>query len=128
MTSEQETRCHAIIHSVSALTAGIGAGLAQLPGSDSIPISALQTGMIVSVGAVFDVAISRSSAQSLLAASITSTAGRTISEFFIGWIPGVGNAVNAITAASLTETIGWIMANQFDKQKKHSFDCQEELK
>ena len=32
-----------------------------------------------------------------------------------------GNAVNAATAAALTETIGWGMANQFDKERGKTF-------
>lgn len=35
MTSEQEARCHAIIHIASAGAAGVGAGLAQIPLSDN---------------------------------------------------------------------------------------------
>lgn len=38
MTSKQKAECHAIIHAASARCAGIGAGLAQLPGSDNAAI------------------------------------------------------------------------------------------
>ena len=31
----------------------------------------------------------------------------------VGWIPGFGNAINATTAAGITETLGWTVANQF---------------
>ena len=41
--------------------------------------------------------------------------GRAASQVLIGWVPGVGNVVNAVTAASLTEAIGWIMAKEFEK-------------
>ncbi len=37
------------------------------------------------------------------------------SQVLVGWIPGIGNAVNASTAAALTEGIGWAMANEFSK-------------
>lgn len=33
--------------------------------------------------------------------------GRSASQFLLGWLPGVGNAINAATAAALTEAIGW---------------------
>ncbi|MBS4879931.1 MAG: hypothetical protein KH138_06445 [Firmicutes bacterium] len=42
--------------------------------------------------------------------------GRGISQTLVGWIPGLGNAINAGTAAGLTEAIGWILADDFDKQ------------
>lgn len=34
-------------------------------------------------------------------------AGRGISQVLVGWIPGYGNAINATTAAAVTEAIGW---------------------
>ena len=45
---------------------------------------------------------------------IGATVGRTVSQILIGWIPGIGNAINATTAAGLTEAIGWKIANEFD--------------
>ena len=50
------------------------------------------------------------------ASAAAATIGRTASQVLIGWIPGVGNIINATTAATLTEAIGWIMANEFEKQ------------
>ena len=37
----------------SAAAAAVGGGLAQLPGSDAIPITAAQVTMIISLGSVF---------------------------------------------------------------------------
>jgi uncharacterized protein (DUF697 family) len=34
----------------------------------------------------------------------------------IGWIPVAGNIVNACTAASVTEALGWLLAEDFAKQ------------
>ena len=42
--------------------------------------------------------------------------GRTASQVLIGWIPGVGNVINACTAATITETIGWLLAEDFAKE------------
>ena len=36
-----------------------------------------------------------------------AAAGRGLSQCLLGWVPGLGNAVNAVTAAALTEAIGW---------------------
>lgn len=38
MTNEQRNKCHGIIHGASLAAAGAGAGLAQIPGSDSAVI------------------------------------------------------------------------------------------
>ncbi len=38
----------------------------------------------------------------------------------VGWIPFLGNAVNATTAAGVTESIGWWIADYFDKDLDES--------
>ena len=43
--------------------------------------------------------------------------GRGVSQALVGWIPGVGNIINASTAASITEGLGWIVAKNFEGGK-----------
>ncbi|MBQ9492420.1 MAG: hypothetical protein IJR54_01630 [Oscillibacter sp.] len=42
--------------------------------------------------------------------------GRGVSQFLLGWIPGVGNVLNAATAAGVTEALGWAIAADFDNE------------
>ncbi len=116
MTGEQKVLCNSIIHTASVAAAGVGAGLAQVPCSDSVIIAPIQLAMAVSLGKVFGLDIQESSAKSAVASAGAACVGRAVSQVLIGWIPGVGNAINAGTAATLTETIGWIMANEFERQ------------
>ncbi|MFT8890110.1 MAG: hypothetical protein ABF449_10630 [Ethanoligenens sp.] len=116
MTEEQEGKCHAIIHAASALAAGIGAGLAQLPCSDNAAIIPIQITMVISLGAVFGVELSKSTATATLASATGTLVGRGLSEVLVGWVPVIGNIINATTAAGVTETIGWTVAQNFDKQ------------
>lgn len=117
MTNQQKKKCHAIIHTASASAATVGAGLAQLPGSDNAIIVPIQITMIISLGSVFGKRLSKSAAAASLATATATVAGRAISQFFLGWIPVLGNAINATTAAGITETIGWAIASDFDKNK-----------
>lgn len=116
MTSEQKKKCHAIIHAASASAAGVGAGLAQIPFSDNAVIVPIQVAMVISLGEVFDLSITESAAMSALTTAAASTVGRGLSQILVGWIPGVGNAINASTAAGVTEAAGWVIAKEFDKQ------------
>lgn len=116
MTSEEEIKCHGIIHSASVAAGGVGAGLAQIPGSDNVIIIPIQTGMIISLGAVFGIKLSESTAESTLATVTATLVGRGISQLLVGWVPGIGNIINATTAAGITETIGWTVANEFDRR------------
>lgn len=115
MTKEQKKQCTAIIHTASAAAGGIGAGLAQVPGSDNVLITPIQLTMTISLGKVFGVSLGESSAKAALGSAAASTIGRTASQVLVGWIPGIGNAINATTAAGLTETLGWLIAKEFDE-------------
>ena len=105
--------CHAIIHAASASAAAIGAGLAQLPCSDTAVITPIQLTMTLALGRVYGLELSESAAGASLATATAATVGRTASQVLIGWIPGVGNVVNACTAAAVTETVGWMLAKDF---------------
>jgi uncharacterized protein (DUF697 family) len=109
-------KIHAIIHTASATAAGIGAGLAQLPGSDMPALIALQTAMIVAIGHEHGCEITKTQAKSLLLTLPAGYGGRAISQFLIGWIPGFGNAINAGTAATITESIGWAADAYFEEE------------
>lgn len=113
MNDEQRKKCKRIIHTAATAAAGVGSGFAQLPGSDNAVITPIQITMIISLGAVFGKRIDKSIARATLATATAATAGRTISQFLVGWVPAVGNIINASTAAAITETIGWAVANDF---------------
>jgi len=117
MNDSQNTQCHAIIHTAASTCAAVGAGLAQVPGSDNLIITPIQVGMVISLGIVFGVELNESSAKAALATATATTVGRGISQALLGWIPGYGNALNATTAFTITETIGWAVSNDFSENK-----------
>lgn len=116
MTSKEKKLCSGIIHSASAAAAAVGGGLAQIPGSDNLVITPIQLTMAVSLGKVFGIALDQSAAKAAVASAAAATVGRTTSQVLIGWIPGIGNLINATTAAGITEAIGWLMAKDFENQ------------
>ena len=93
--------------------------MAQIPGADNVPLVAVQITMAVALGKIFHVQISEGAARGMIMTALASMIGpviaRVVSQFLVGWIPGAGNAVNAATAAGITEAVGWILANEFDK-------------
>lgn len=116
MTKREKIKCNAIIHSASVATGCIGAGLAQIPCSDNFLITPVQLLMTISLGKVFGIKLSKSAAESAVASAAAATVGRAASQVLGGWVPGAGNAMNAATAAGLTESLGWILANEFAKE------------
>lgn len=104
---------HAVIHGASAAAGLAGAGLAQIPGSDSVVIVPIQTAMIIEVARLQGVAITKAAAAHIILTFSATCLGRKVSQVLVGWIPGFGNAINATTAAGLTEAIGWAAYEYF---------------
>lgn len=116
MNNQQKAKCHAIIHSASASAGAVGAGLAQIPRSDNAVITPIQLVMTVSLGRVFGIELTDSAARAAIASAAAATVGRTASQLLFGWIPIAGNIINAGTAATITEAIGWLLADDFASQ------------
>ena len=114
LTKDQKAKCHGIIHGAAAAAAGVGAGLAQIPLSDNAIITPIQIGMVISLGAVIEINLSKSAAAAILGTVATGAIGRGISQVLLGWIPGIGNTVNASTAAAITEAAGWAAVKYFE--------------
>ncbi len=112
---KRNKKIHGIIHTCAAACAGVGAGLAQAPGSDSAVLLPLQTAMITAIAAEHGVSVGKGVSADLLLTFSASLAGRTVSQFLVGWLPGVGNLINAATAGGITEAIGWAAHAYFEK-------------
>ena len=104
-----------IIHTASTASGAVGAGLAQLPLTDHAVIVPIQVTMVVSLGKVFEVEITEAAAKGIALGMVGMYVGRAASQVLLGWIPFLGNAINAATAAGLTEAMGWAIAEKFAK-------------
>ena len=117
MTSSEKKACHGIIHLNATAAAGVAAGLAQIPGVDNAPLFAIEVEMTIALAKVFGISITKAGAKAVLSGVAGTTVGRAISQVLVGWIPGIGNAINAGTAASVVEGIGWAVAKTFEAQR-----------
>ena len=84
MLEDRRDKCHAIIHGAAVTTAGIGAGLAQIPLADSIPITAAQVGMVIAIAQVYDIDLAEGTAKALLGGFSASVVGRNVAGVLIG--------------------------------------------
>ena len=120
LTCEEHQKCGTIIHMASGAAALIGSGMAQIPLSDAVLIAPIQIRMITALGAVFDVEVTESAAKGLFVAFSASCVGRATSQLLVGWIPVLGNIINASTAAGLTEAVGWLAVEHFKTERAKS--------
>ena len=122
MTDSQKTKCHAIIHGAAASAGAIGAGLAQaIVVHDYLAIAPIQIGMVIALGQVFGISVDKGTAEGLLKAGMATYMGQFAVKLLVGWIPGVGNAINAGVAAAITEGIGWQIAKKFEADANLGF-------
>jgi len=113
MTSTEKSKCHKIIHMAATSAAAVGAGMAQMPGADVPIIVGIEITMTISLGAIFGISLNESAAKSIVLSTAGTIAGRGISQGLVGWIPGLGNIINASTAFGVVEALGWAIANDF---------------
>ena len=95
--------------------AGVGAALLMTKYTMNPVLAAL---LMCVLGAVFGIQLTQSAAAAALASVAAATVGRAVSQVLVGWIPFVGNAINASTAAALTESGGWLLAKEFASQSR----------
>ena len=101
--------CAKAIH-IASVAAG-SAALIPIPLADRIPITAAQVGMVISLGKVFDITISKSVANAVVGCGLVQNIGQTLSDSIIKAIPGVNfvaPVICTITASTLTEALGWV--------------------
>jgi uncharacterized protein (DUF697 family) len=110
-------KVHGIVHTAATAAAAVGAGLAQIPGSDAPVQASIQTTMIIAIAHEHGAAITKAAAADLLLTFTATHVGRGISQWLVGWVPGWGNAINASTAAALTEAVGWAAGACFREQR-----------
>lgn len=114
---EEWIKCHAIIHAASAAAGAVGAGLAQLPCSDNLIITPVQLAMTISLGQVFGISLTECTARSAMVSAAGSMVGRTTAQLAVGWLPIAGNIINACTAVTVTEGLGWLVAEDFARER-----------
>lgn len=62
----QNQKIHGIIHTAALSAAAVGAGMAQVPGSDAPVIAGIQTTMIIAIGREHSVELTKQAAANLL--------------------------------------------------------------
>ena len=97
---------HAIIHAFAVVAAGIGGGLARLPGPDRTMLTSVQAAMVMALAERHGSPTSLSGAAELALTLGAAMAGMRLARG-IRSVPYVGPAANALTAAAMTEAVGW---------------------
>jgi uncharacterized protein (DUF697 family) len=119
LTESEKIKCNAIIHSVSA--AAGAAGVIPIGPADTIMITPLQIGMVISLGGIFGIRVTESIAKSIIGGLAASFVGRAVAKTLLQFIPILGWVINFFTASGITEAIGWgAVAHFHNIRENHS--------
>ena len=106
-----KAECERIIHTAAAASAAAG-GLSPIAGPDAVLIMPIQVGMVIQLGRVFGVRVSKAAAKAAIYAGFGQIVGVGGATLLGGLLPGIGNMVRAGVAFSVTQGIGNIVVDQ----------------
>jgi len=114
----RRARLHTIIHAAATEATAVGFATAQIPG-DRWVIGAVQLNMKIELAAEFGESIDKAAAMSLITTNVSAFIGVETCNAIIKYAPGIGNAANMVTAASVTETLGWAVVEYYENKKNN---------
>ncbi|MFD1848736.1 GTPase [Oceanobacillus bengalensis] len=100
------------ILSASASATAIGA--APVPGSDFIPLTAIQVGLMIKLAALYDKPLSKKRAKELIIATITGNIGKTMFRQVVKFVPGAGSIAGGSIAGGMTLALGYAVRYAYE--------------
>ncbi len=96
-----------LIHGFAVAHAATAAALSQTLVGDEAALTTLTVSMIISISRVYNRPFGVGEGLAVLGIFGGFYVGTRGAVFLVKWIPGIGNAANAITTAVVTEILGW---------------------
>ncbi|MGF7127887.1 GTP-binding protein Era [Natronobacillus azotifigens] len=100
---------------LSAATSAGAVGVTPIPGSDIVPITSIQVGLMVKLATLYEKPLSKGKAKELAIAAVTGNIGKSIFRQAVKLIPGAGSIAGAGIAGSLTMALGYSMKYAYEK-------------
>lgn len=90
--------------------AGVSAGIigaSPIPGSDVLPLTTLQVGLIVKLSNLYDKPLTKKAAKDMIVITATQTIGHTLYRQALKFVPGAGSIIGGTVASSMTLALGY---------------------
>ncbi|WP_235318387.1 GTPase [Planococcus sp. CAU13] len=90
--------------------AGVSAGIigaSPIPGSDVVPLTSLQVGLIIRLSKLYDKPLTKKAAKDMIVITATQTVGHTIYRQALKFIPGAGSIIGGTVATAMTVALGY---------------------
>ncbi|WP_254250248.1 YcjF family protein [Macrococcus equipercicus] len=99
------------------LGAGVSAtavGALPVPGSDFVPLTSIQIGMMLKLASLYGKPLSKENARELIIATIVGNAGKAAFRQLVKFIPGAGSVIGASVAGATTVSLGYAMKYMYE--------------
>lgn len=81
-------------------------GASPIPGSDFVPLTGLQVGLMLKLSTLYGKPISKDNARELIIATVVGNVGKTIFRQIVKIVPGAGMVAGASVAGAMTIALG----------------------
>jgi len=99
---------------ITAASSASAVGASPIPGSDFLPLTAIQVGLMVKLATLYDKPLSKEKAKELIIATITGNLGKTVFRQLIKLFPGAGSIAGAGIASGMTLALGYAMKYAYE--------------
>lgn len=89
-------------------------GAAPIPGSDFVPLTGIQVGLMVKMAALYEKPLSKKKAKELAIATITGNIGKTLFRQVVKFIPGAGSVAGGSIAGGMTLALGYAIKYAYE--------------
>ena len=112
---------------LSAAATATGIGAAPIPGSDIVPLTTIQVGLMLKLATLYEKSISKDRAKELILSSLMGSLGKNIFRQAIKLIPGAGSIVSGSVAGSLTLGLGYAVKYAYENNIELDADILKSL-
>jgi GTP-binding protein Era len=99
---------------IGAASSASAIGLAPVPGSDMIPITSVQVGMLIKLAAIYEKPLQKETAKELVLATIVGGLGKNAFRQIVKLVPGAGSVVAAGVAGAMTLALGYAVKYAYE--------------
>lgn len=99
---------------LAAASSATAVGAVPIPGSDIVPLTSIQVGLMVKLATLYEKPITKDRAKELAIASMTGNIGKGLFRQLIKVIPGAGSIAGASIAGSMTLGLGYALKHAYE--------------
>ncbi|WP_100333133.1 GTPase [Bacillus alkalisoli] len=101
---------------VGAATTATAIGAAPIPGSDIIPLTGVQVGLMVKLASLYEKPLTKDRAKELAIATLTGNIGKSIFRQVVKLVPGAGSIAGASIAGAMTLSLGYAVKYAYENE------------